>query len=68
LGAFGANHHLRQSMVFLDMPTLQQPEVYIANAGKLLDEQGNLTNDGTRDLLKKFSQAFEKWIEHNHAG
>jgi chromate reductase len=68
LGAFGANHHLRQSLVFLDMPTLQQPEVYIGNVAKLLDEQGNLTNDGTRDLLRKFSQAFEKWIEHNHAG
>jgi chromate reductase, NAD(P)H dehydrogenase (quinone) len=29
-GAFGANHHLRQSMVFLDVPMLQQPEAYIA--------------------------------------
>src|SRR6476620_3040202 len=35
LGAFGANHHLRQSLVFLDMPALQQPEAYISNAGKL---------------------------------
>lgn len=68
VGAFGANHHLRQSLVFLDMPTLQQPEIYISGVAKLLDEQGNLTNDGTRDLLKKFSQAFEKWIEHNHTG
>ncbi|MDF2991436.1 MAG: putative flavoprotein [Microbacterium sp.] len=25
MGAFGANHHLRQSLVFLDMPTMQQP-------------------------------------------
>jgi len=28
LGAFGANHHLRQSFVFLDMPAMQQPEAY----------------------------------------
>ena len=26
LAAFGANHHLRQSLVFLDMPAMQQPE------------------------------------------
>lgn len=29
LSAFGANHHLRQSLVFLNMPTLQQPEAYL---------------------------------------
>ena len=34
IGAFGANHHLRQSLVFLDMPALQQPEAYIGGAGE----------------------------------
>ena len=65
LGAFGANHHLRQSLVFLDMPTLQQPEIYIGGVAKLLDEQGRLTNEGTKDLLRKFASAFEAWIERN---
>jgi len=63
LGAFGANHHLRQSLVFLDMPALQQPEAYIANAGKLFDENGALTNDDTRAFLVKYIQAFAVWIE-----
>jgi chromate reductase, NAD(P)H dehydrogenase (quinone) len=63
LGAFGANHHLRQSLVFLDMPVLQQPEAYIANAGKLFDEHGRLTNDDTRAFLSKYLQAFAAWIE-----
>jgi chromate reductase len=63
LGAFGANHHLRQSLVFLDMPALQQPEMYIGGAAKLFDEQGRLTNDDTRALLKKFVDAFAVWIE-----
>jgi chromate reductase, NAD(P)H dehydrogenase (quinone) len=63
LGAFGANHHLRQSLVFLDMPALQQPEIYIGGAAKLFDEQGRLTNDDTRALLKKFVDAFASWIE-----
>ena len=63
LGAFGANHHLRQSLVFLDMPALQQPEMYIGGAAKLFDDQGRLINDDTRALLKKFVDAFAAWIE-----
>jgi chromate reductase, NAD(P)H dehydrogenase (quinone) len=62
LAAFGANHHLRQSLVFLDMPTLQQPEMYIGGAAKLFDESGALTNDSTREFLSKFLVAFESWI------
>jgi chromate reductase len=63
LSAFGANHHLRQSLVFLNVPTLQQPEAYIGQAATLLDEQGNLTNAGTRDFLTTFMAAFARWIE-----
>jgi len=63
VGAFGANHHLRQPLVFLDMPTMLQPEAYVGNVGVLLDENGKLTNDGTRDFLKGFVEAFAVWIE-----
>ena len=62
LGAFGANHHLRQSLVFLNMPTLQQPEAYVSNAAALFDQQGNLTNEKTRDFLRGFMAAFGDWI------
>lgn len=70
LGAFGANHHLRQSLVFLDMPCLQQPEIYISNASKLFDAQGALTNEDTKKLLHKFVDAFAHWVDrftHAHA-
>ncbi|NGO65322.1 NAD(P)H-dependent oxidoreductase [Rhizobium daejeonense] len=63
LGAFGANHHLRQPLVFLDMPVLQQPEAYISKVGDLLDAEGKLTSDGTRDFLKTFIDKFADWIE-----
>ncbi|HUI94150.1 MAG TPA: NAD(P)H-dependent oxidoreductase [Xanthobacteraceae bacterium] len=63
IGAFGANHHLRQMMVFLDVPMMPQPEAYIGGAATLFDEQGNLTNAGTREFLGKFMQAFAEWIE-----
>ena len=62
-GAFGANQHIRQSFVFLDMPTMQMPEAYIGNAASLFDEQGTLTNDKTRELLQRFITTFEKWVE-----
>ena len=48
IGGFGANHHLRQSLVFLDMPALQQPEAYIGNAGKLFDDDGAIAADDRR--------------------
>ncbi len=67
LGAFGANHNLRQSMVFLNVPMLQQPEAYIGGAAKLFDESGNLVAESTRELLQTFLHAFAQWIERNAA-
>lgn len=52
IGGFGANHHLRQSLAFLDVQPVQQPEAYIGNVQSLLDDQGKLTNEGTREFLK----------------
>lgn len=63
LAGFGANHHLRQMLVFLDMPTLAQPEMYIGNAAAMFDGSGALINDGTRDFLTKGMAAFATWIE-----
>jgi len=63
VGGFGANHQLRQSLVFLDMPALQQPEAYIGNASKLFDEKGAIVADDTREFAQKFLQAFVDWIE-----
>jgi Predicted flavoprotein len=67
IGGFGANHHLRQSLVFLDMPTLQQPEAYIGGAAELFDAQGKLTNDSTRTFLQNYMDTFAAWIERDAA-
>ena len=66
IGAFGANHQLRQSLVFLNVPALPH-EAYIGGAAKLFDDKGALSSDDTREFLKKFLQLFEKWIENNAA-
>ena len=65
MGGFGANHHLRQSLVFLNVPCMQQPEAYIGGAGALFDAQGEVSKEDTRALLTKFMQAFAAWIEAN---
>ena len=65
IGGFGANHHLRQSLVFLDVPTMQQPEAYIGGAAQLFDANGNITNDTTREFLRKYMGAFAAWVAKN---
>lgn len=63
IGAFGANQHLRQSLVFLNVPAMQQPEAYIGGASKLFDNDGKLIDESTRGFLQSFMRAFAAWIE-----
>ncbi|NKB83348.1 NADPH-dependent FMN reductase [Brucella grignonensis] len=64
LSAFGANHHLRQSLVFLDMPILQQPEAYLAHVDRLVDESGKLVPDAAK-FLGDFLIAFDRFAQKN---
>lgn len=65
IGGFGANHHLRQSLVFLNMPTLQQPEAYVGQGGTLFDASGSIANEGTLKFFQNFIDAFAAWIRRN---
>jgi chromate reductase len=62
IGGFGANHHLRQSLVFLNAPVLSQ-EAYVGNAFSLFSETGELVNESTEEFLKSYGAAFAEWIE-----
>ena len=62
-GGFGANHHLRQVLSYLDMPTLGQPEAYIGGAAGLFDEAGKLKSEATQKFVADFMTAFAGWIE-----
>lgn len=62
LGGFGANHHLRQSLVFLNVPVLASPEAYVGGAGDLFNEQGDIAKDSTRAHMTKFIQAYADWV------
>lgn len=65
IGGFGANHHLRQSFVFLDIPVLQQPEAYIGGAANLFNAQGELANEDTKKFIQQFMNAYAQWVELN---
>ena len=67
LGAFGANHHLRQSLVFLNMPILQQPEAYVGGVATLFRPDGSLASEGTQKFFQAFMAAFAAWIEKTAA-
>ncbi len=57
IGGFGANHHLRQVLTFLNVQPVQQPEAYIGSVMNLLDESGRVKNEDTRALLKSVVSA-----------
>ena len=61
MGGFGANHHLRQSLVFLNMPTLQQPEAYIGHADALLTDAGDPAGKETEAFLSGIMVGFAAW-------
>jgi chromate reductase len=65
IGGFGANHHLRQSLVFLNVPCMQQPEAYLGDVTKVMDEAGNIINESTQKFLSKFIDTFAHWVETN---
>ncbi|HEY0435900.1 MAG TPA: NAD(P)H-dependent oxidoreductase [Phenylobacterium sp.] len=67
IGGFGAYHHLRQSLVFLNMPTVNQPETYVGHVATLFDEKGELMNDATREFLTGFAKTFADHIERTLA-
>jgi chromate reductase len=66
IGGFGANHHLRQCLVFLDMPCMQQPEAYLGGVGNKFDGD-KLTDDATRKFLQTFIDSFAGWVSRNGA-
>lgn len=62
IGGFGANHHLRQSLVFLNVSVLQQPEAYIGGIGDGFDEKGALVKASLREFLAAYVKAFAPWV------
>jgi chromate reductase len=61
-GTIRAQHALRQSFVFTETHVMLQPEIKIPSAAPLFDASSKLTDETTRQYLKKFLEAFVIWI------
>jgi NAD(P)H-dependent FMN reductase/ketosteroid isomerase-like protein len=62
LGAFGANHALRQTFVYLNLLVMQQPEAYIGGVSELFDKAGGLVSAETGHFLDRFLIALDAWV------
>lgn len=62
-GGFGANYHLRPSLIGVNVVVKAQPEVCLGGADKHFDADGKLVNASTAEFLGKFTHAFAVWIE-----
>ena len=65
MGAFGANHHLRQCLVFLDMPTMAQPELYLSDSHHLFGQDGQIRENSTTERLTAFMSRFATWAQQH---
>lgn len=63
ISGFGANAILRQSLTFLNVHIMPQPEAYIGDVHKLLDGQGVLVDTSAQNFLNEFARAFMRWIK-----
>lgn len=62
IAGFGAYHHLKQVLGFLNLYVLPQPEAYIGSVMDSLDDAGNVSADGLKGFLDEFRSAFAAWI------
>ena len=63
LGAFGAVHHLRQVLTYLNTATLQQPEFHIERAAEKFNEAGDVTDETTIRHIHNFWVEYAAWMK-----
>jgi chromate reductase len=62
MGATLANHSVRQSLVFLNMPVMQQPEIYLGNAHELFDKDRYVVKT-SEEFFKQVIHAYANWVQ-----
>ena len=64
-GAVRSQLHLRQVLLYLDMPVVTKPEVYIQNSWEKFDSDGNLTDIAAQQQVEALMGAFVRLIEQH---
>lgn len=62
LGGFGAVHHLRQVLICINTYTMPQPEFYLSEISKKMNDAGEVKDETTRNKIIVFWKSFENWI------
>ncbi len=65
IGGFGANHHLRQSLMCLNVATMPAPEIYLSQSNKLFDADGQFASADTQKFLAGVLAAFSAWVDRH---
>ncbi|MES2940983.1 MAG: NAD(P)H-dependent oxidoreductase [Pseudomonadota bacterium] len=65
MGTSMAQQHLRNVLAYLDMPTLNQPELFLTNKPGFFDAQGGIAAEDTRKLLQKWLEAYAGWVKQH---
>jgi len=68
LGTARAQYHLRQILVTLDMPVVNQPEVMIGNAAQRFEQDGRLSDEPTRKIIRKLLLALVQLVNGSRCG
>ena len=66
IGATGtalAQQHLRNVLVFLDVPVMPQPEVFIHFKDELIADDGTIANGSTQKFLQGFVDRYVVWVK-----
>ncbi|WP_182419042.1 NADPH-dependent FMN reductase [Bartonella sp. HY038] len=63
IGGFGANHHLRQCLVFNDVQTMQQPEAYLSHIQNIITDSAEPANESSHAFLVSILTAFEALVK-----
>ena len=66
VGAAGtsmAQQHLRNTLAYLDMPTLGQPEVFLEVREGMFGEDGGIASPDSRTYLQRWVDAYVAWVK-----
>ena len=65
IGTAIAQQHLRNSLAYLDVPTLGQPEAFIHVKEGLFDEAGDIGNEDSRKFLQNWMDRYVDWVKRH---
>jgi chromate reductase len=63
VGTAAAQQHLRSILAYLNVKLMGQPEGYIVFKQGLVDEAGNISDEGARKFLQGYVDSFANWVE-----